>query len=385
MRSDPQKGDELKKDAVFEASNREAAEQLAGDYWGRDSLSGKERNRLFLNLGGRQFADLAFLSGMDHPGDGRSVVQFDYDRDGLPDIATISTNAPKLALFRNELGDGFPGIAGRGFVALRFEGGNRGDARGGGWSNRDGYGARVRIEAGGRTFIAEHRCGEGFSAQNSRTMLVGLGDAESIDRITVLWPSGREQESGPVPIGALVMVHENPADALGGEAFAISDYRANVALPAAAGASQPRETLNLSEADAVAGTQRGVPRLYVNFATWCANCRAELPTLARMRSHFAPDAFEMIGLPADADESAAVLAEYESATKPPYRVVPALGPEARGRVRHVLEARLGSRAENIPSSILVDGEGRVIRVDAGVPTLSDIVAALEGANARPSE
>ena len=48
----------------------------------RLSISGKERNHLFLSIGGEQFADVAGGSGVDHPGDSRSMAVLDYDRDG---------------------------------------------------------------------------------------------------------------------------------------------------------------------------------------------------------------------------------------------------------------------------------------------------------------
>jgi uncharacterized protein YdiU (UPF0061 family) len=57
--------------------------------WGKDSLSGKGRNRLFLSEQGKQFKDVSLLSGAAHLGDGRSVVLFDYDRDGYGAKVTL--------------------------------------------------------------------------------------------------------------------------------------------------------------------------------------------------------------------------------------------------------------------------------------------------------
>ena len=53
----------------------------------------------------------------------------------------------------------------------------------------------VEVDVGGRTLLREHRAGEGFSAQNSATLIVGLGAhqrAERAVRVRKLWPSGRD-------------------------------------------------------------------------------------------------------------------------------------------------------------------------------------------------
>ena len=55
MRTDPLKGEEVRAESSFEASSRKAAAELESDSWGKESLSGNERNRLFLNHSGKQF------------------------------------------------------------------------------------------------------------------------------------------------------------------------------------------------------------------------------------------------------------------------------------------------------------------------------------------
>ncbi|MGJ8695765.1 MAG: ASPIC/UnbV domain-containing protein [Verrucomicrobiaceae bacterium] len=206
MRDDPQKGKAFKKSKTFEAATGKAVAELESDFWGRDSLSGKERNRLFLSKSGEQFSDVSLLSGADHLGDGRSVVLFDYNRDGRTDMASINTNAPKLVLFRNEV------ATANSFAAFRFEGGNVRDAAEAGRSNRDGYGTRITLTVGGRKIVEEHRAGEGFSAQNSRTLLVGLGEVKTIDSVLVQWPSGVTQTFENLPVNQLITFSERSDD-----------------------------------------------------------------------------------------------------------------------------------------------------------------------------
>ncbi len=207
MRSDPGKGSSLSQSHAFEETTRKAARQLNSDRWGKDSLSGNERNRLFLNQDGKQFSDVSMLSGADHVGDGRSVVLFDYNHDGKIDIASVNTNAPKLVLFRNQSSP----VEKNNFIALRLVGGNLSSGAKQGLSNRDGYGARIILNCGTRSFVQEHRCGEGYSAQNSNTLLIGIGKATVIASATIRWPGGKTQELPTLPAGKLITVHEEEA------------------------------------------------------------------------------------------------------------------------------------------------------------------------------
>jgi hypothetical protein len=60
----------------------------------------------------------------------------------------------------------------------------------GGKSNRDGFGARIEVKAGGRTQAEEVRANSSFlSASDPRTHF-GLGKATQADEITIHWPSG---------------------------------------------------------------------------------------------------------------------------------------------------------------------------------------------------
>jgi hypothetical protein len=60
-------------------------------------------------------------------------------------------------------------------------------------SNRDGLGASVKVRAGGKTLTQFHDGKSGYLSQSSMPLYFGLGDAEKIESITVLWPSGKKQ------------------------------------------------------------------------------------------------------------------------------------------------------------------------------------------------
>ena len=143
------------------------------------------------------------LSGLDSVADGRGFAIGDFNHDGRPDIALCNANAPVLQLFENQI------ETNSNFVALRFEGASRPGSNTSGHSCRDGYGAAVKMTLDdGRVILRELRCGEGFAAQNSDTILVGIGDAVGVEKIEVNWPSGKQQQAGAIPSGHLVTFNE---------------------------------------------------------------------------------------------------------------------------------------------------------------------------------
>jgi hypothetical protein len=63
-------------------------------------------------------------------------------------------------------------------------------------SNRDGYGARVEVTAGGVTYNEEVRSGSSFLSANDPRLHFGLGNASAVDGIVVRWPSGHVDKVG---------------------------------------------------------------------------------------------------------------------------------------------------------------------------------------------
>ena len=170
------------------------------------SMSGHERNHLFVG-GEAGFKDVSRVSGADHEADARAFVTLDWNRDGRLDLAVANANGPLLSLFRNELGE----LAGN-YIALEFEGHHLSDrVQESGRSPRDGYGARVEVTLpDGVVIKREHKCGQGFAAQNSKVMLIGIGEATSVDEVKVAWPSGRVHVKKNLAHGRLVRMKDDP-------------------------------------------------------------------------------------------------------------------------------------------------------------------------------
>ena len=317
------------------------------------SLSGRERNHLFLNRDrGRDFADISAISGMDSEADARAFALLDYDRDGWLDVATINANHPLAQLFHNDIAQIVPESA-SGMIALQFVGGNK-TSSSSEWSNRDGYGARVELRQGKEVIVREHRCGEGFAAQNSSTMMVGLGDWKEVDEVVVHWPSGRTSSTTAVPEGSLLIVHEDRER----EPFVRSSYRRDrkPAKPAVV-----REKFPLSQPGS------GKVRVYTTMATWCASCIGHLPDLQQL----AQNDVAVIAVPVDDADNNAKLQEYTEKWNPPYTLAGA-DPAERAAVRTFFARSQDSEEPVLPSSAIVDAEGNVRESMRGIPTLSQV-------------
>jgi hypothetical protein len=75
-------------------------------------------------------------------------------------------------------------------------------------SNRDGLGATVRVTAGGRTQTRSHDGKSGYLSQSALPEYFGLGDANAVDRVEVLWPSGRRSVVEKPRVNAALRIAE---------------------------------------------------------------------------------------------------------------------------------------------------------------------------------
>jgi len=137
------------------------------------------RNHLYRNEGGRfSLAGPEGGPGLEVSGSSRGAAFGDADDDGDVDILVVEIDEwPHL--LRNR-------IEGGNWIRLHLRG-----AR----SNRDGFGALVLLEAGGRSQRKECRADGSIFSSNDPRILFGLGEAERADRVEVRWPSGRVDEA----------------------------------------------------------------------------------------------------------------------------------------------------------------------------------------------
>jgi hypothetical protein len=156
-------------------------------------LSYRQRDLLYENIGGR-FRDVSATAGpafrIEHVGRGAAVA--DYDNDGDLDIAISDCGGP-ARLLRNNGGNRNHWIA----VQAR-----------GRQSNRFGYGAQIRVTAGGRTQLREITPVGSYLSSHDTRLYFGVGAETKVARLEIVWPSGKKQVRTDVPANRLVTLDE---------------------------------------------------------------------------------------------------------------------------------------------------------------------------------
>lgn len=151
------------------------------------SFSGSERNRLFLNLAGKDFARVSTLSGLDKKEDGRSWVRVDVDGDGWQDVILAGPQEPRFRVFRNRLGEFLPDNRA---LTIQLIGGNE-TTEASPWSPRTPYGATITAKFGSQVRRLQLASSEGMAAQSESGIYLGLGSYQGKIDMKVRWPSGR--------------------------------------------------------------------------------------------------------------------------------------------------------------------------------------------------
>jgi hypothetical protein len=149
-----------------------------GPFWSKYA----QRNQLFANDGTGRFRDLS------RPGEpfcaranvGRGLVWGDFDGDGAIDLLVTSIAGP-ARLYRNVVPARGHWLMVRAVLPL---------AAG---RERDAYGAAVTVQIGDRRRVALVNPGQSFLCSNDPRAHFGLGVAERVESLTVLWPDGTEE------------------------------------------------------------------------------------------------------------------------------------------------------------------------------------------------
>jgi hypothetical protein len=153
-----------------------------------------QRRLLFHNAGNRKFMEVARQSGPGFAVDrvGRALMVGDLDNDGDLDIL-VTNNGQPADLLRNDGRE-------RGNALIVKTVGKQ--------SNRDGIGARLRLTAGATTQVREVKAGSSYLGQNDSRVHFGLGTVNIVDRLDILWPSGRMESLQQLPVNAIMTVVE---------------------------------------------------------------------------------------------------------------------------------------------------------------------------------
>ena len=126
------------------------------------------------------------------PKSSRGAAFGDFDNDGDIDVLVINLNE-RPSLYRNEGGNR------NHWITLRLEGTR---------SNRHAIGARVELQARGKTQVHEVRSGGSYLSHNDMRLHFGLGSTSHVDRIRIRWPNGNIEELPAMEGDRIVAIKE---------------------------------------------------------------------------------------------------------------------------------------------------------------------------------
>src|SRR5262249_22226389 len=139
----------------------------------------RQKPVLLRNRGGGMFTDITPRGGayFREPHLARGLAAGDLDNDGRIDLVISHMNEPVTVLRGT-------GAAGHHWLGVVLAGAGHADI----------VGARVVLEAGGRKQTRFAKGGGSYASSPDRRLVFGLGPAERVERVTVIWPDGKQQE-----------------------------------------------------------------------------------------------------------------------------------------------------------------------------------------------
>jgi peroxiredoxin len=149
------------------------------------------------------------------------------------------------------------------------------------------------------------------------------------------------------------------------------DVAADEGLPDLRGKRAPEFSLRTVDGKKVSLADYKGKAVLINFwATWCAPCKIEMPWLVSLRTQYAPQGFEILGVNEDdAGTPRAKLAKFGQEQGLNYPLL--LGDDAMSR-------KYGG-VEFLPTSYFVGRDGKIIAETAGLVSKSEVEASIKKA------
>ncbi|MDG2384886.1 MAG: ASPIC/UnbV domain-containing protein [Pirellulaceae bacterium] len=343
------------------------------------SFSGNEPHCAFLNTGTQGFANVSSISGFDWADDGRAAALVDWDSDGDLDVWISNRNSPQLRFLLNQM------QTTNHFLTICLQGVQ---------SNRDGIGARVRVftDQTATPISRTLRAGDGFLAQSSKRLHIGLGDATSIDRVEVTWPLGKQQtfqvtevdrtllfiEGDPAPhpiaTSARKLLDSDPVKPIANQGDSEAMSFSMIRLPANHYQSSSGKLADLVE------PQDRLTLLNL-WAAWCQPCIRELEEFSQQSQALRALRIDIVALNVDDLLSSGAQQDGQSHQSQqllkkmnfPFRAGQA-DAELLFKLQLLNDTIFESHAPlPVPSSFLLDRQGRVIAIYRGPVSVEQLV------------
>jgi tetratricopeptide (TPR) repeat protein/cytochrome oxidase Cu insertion factor (SCO1/SenC/PrrC family) len=349
------------------------------------SIASHQRNVFLRNDGHGGFDEISGTLGLDLDQDGRSFAVLDVDRDGDPDLVVMAPRqTPQLRVFRNDFETlPAPGESHAASLAVRLIGTK---------SNHDAVGARVIVETDRLHKTKLVQAGSGFLSEHSRELLIGLGESEHVTKLTVNWPSGATQVFSDVPLNTRARIVEGGD--IKSEPFAQRSATAATATvpppaspPSATWLYEPFPAPDFSLQDQSGRSRslaalKGKPAVVLLGSFEVPASRAALETLERGAQALNQAGIGMIAIGIDPPRDKVSLAGLGSGAVPVVVATPEVALSQAILYRHLFMNRQDLR---LPSTLLIDAGGQVVRVYRARPDVAQIVKDSAGIDAAPAE
>jgi tetratricopeptide (TPR) repeat protein len=152
------------------------------------------RVKIFRNRGDGSFEDISHALGLDNVAlkSPRGLIAADVDGDGAPDLIVTQQNASPVLLHN-------VGANKNHFVRLDLSGYA---------DNKTALGSKVEVFANGQWQKWELAGASGYQTQAPPQLLIGLGEAQGIDLLRILWPTGILQDEIDLPHTRVIAMKE---------------------------------------------------------------------------------------------------------------------------------------------------------------------------------
>ena len=158
------------------------------------NISYRQQNKLYLQTAGGKLLNAGGKTGaaLHAAKSYRGAAFADFNNDGQMDVA-VSALDDYPSLLMNQ------GVKGNHWILIRLAGSK---------SNRFGVGARITVASGDKTQTREVKAGGSYASCNDPRAHFGLGSAEVVKEIKVVWPSGKITRLTDVPADRILTIEE---------------------------------------------------------------------------------------------------------------------------------------------------------------------------------
>ena len=164
--------------------------------------SGDVENFFFRNNKDLTFQDVSATWNVSRKNISNGSAYADLDNDGDLDLIINNINAA-AEILENQQAQQL-GKAKNNFLKIRFKGLG---------ANKFGLGSRVEAFGNGKQIIQENFTSRGFQSSTAPEVHLGLGEINSLDSLTIIWPSGKIEKFTTIKANQTLTVDESAAKA----------------------------------------------------------------------------------------------------------------------------------------------------------------------------